>query len=203
MSLSHTADISTSFSSLKLYLQSTNLLSDSTSAASSTSKTIDCYYKELDTYGSFRIIPADTCTLLYDSVNSYNIITAGLPLKGDLTSDKFITGTKYELVITSNTFTTTPGVMMSASEVIPAKLLISASSLFYSETLFSFKLNPTSFTLSKFLYTTSTKSTDTSIYFEITAPSVAAYPSQYLEIILVDLGAVAFTSLTATGKTFI
>lgn len=133
----------------------------------------------------------------YDSANSYNIITAGLPLKGDLSTDKFIIGSKYELIITSNTFTTTPGVKMSTNEVIPAKLLLSSSSFFYSETLFSFMDNPTSFALSKFYYTTSNKNTDTSIYFEVTAPSIGAYPSQYLEIILVDLAGIAFTTLTA------
>jgi hypothetical protein len=133
----------------------------------------------------------------YDSANSYNIITGGLPLKGDLSTDIFIIGTKYELIISSNTFTSTPGVKMSTNEVIPAKLLISSSNLFYSETLFSFMANPTSFALSKFYYTTSNKNTDTSIYFEVTAPSIAAYPAQYLEIILVDLAGIAFTSLTA------
>lgn len=170
---------------------------DSISASSSTVKYIDCYYKEYDAYGSFRILPPDTCTLQYDSANSYNVITAGFPLKGDLSTDKFIIGSKYELIITSNTFTTTPGVKMSTTEVIPAKLLISASSLFYSETLFSFMSNPTSFVLSTFMYTTSNKNTDTSIYFEVTAPSIAAYPAQYLEIILVDLATIAFTTLTA------
>lgn len=185
---------------MKLYLYSANKLTDSISAASSTVKQIDCFYKEYDAYGAFRILPPDTCTLQYDSANSYNIITAGLPLKGDLSTDIFIVGTKYELIITSNTFTTTPGVKMSTTEVIPAKLLISSASLFYSETLFSFMSNPTSFALSRFLYTTSNKNTDTSIYFEVTAPAVAAYPAQYLEIILVDLAGIAFTALTAQGK---
>lgn len=106
-------------------------------------------------------------------------------------------------MVTSAISVATPGLIKTGTtaQTSVVRVLITASTLFYGQTIENYRVSAFKPTLSKFYYSSSSQASDTAFYMELSGITLAAYPAEYMEIVLYDLAATAYTTVTPTGNT--
>ncbi|EAR88802.2 hypothetical protein TTHERM_00262980 (macronuclear) [Tetrahymena thermophila SB210] len=198
---SSATDINSSFNSLIVYFFTNNEFTDQQYAAGITTQNAFCTYKQINSDGTFSFLSTQICTMTYSNPLTY--VTASQPLLGTQTDSKFNQNTEYELIISSQIRTNNPGlsiVSISSNLQILTGLLINFSATLYGEFTTPFIAQQYTSQIQNLYYTSKSQGSLSSIYLSINTLTTAAYPSEYMEIVIPDHASSAFIALSSQGK---
>ncbi|KAL4456555.1 hypothetical protein ABPG74_000662 [Tetrahymena malaccensis] len=198
---SSSSDINTSFTSLIVYFFTNNKFTDQQYTTGITTQNAYCTYKQINSDGTFYFLSTQTCTMTYSSTFTY--VTASQPLLGTQADSKFVSSTQYELIISSQIRTNNPGLSIASvtsNLQILTGLLINCSTTLYGESTTPYITQLYTSQIQNLYYTSKSQGSLSSIYLSINTLTTAAYPSEYMEIIIPDHASSAFTTLSAQGK---